>query len=324
VSFAEHMFRVDDGELQAAMKPVSCPGHLQLARRMALSHRDLPLRMSELGLVHRNEAKGSMHGLFRLRQFTQDDGHVLCSSDQVEGEVARFCASLSRLYGAFGFDRVRAAFSSRPEKRLGDDRLWDKAEQALMEAAKGAGLECSLSPGEGAFYGPKLEFILDDRAGRSWQCGTIQLDFFLPERFGVTYADRDGSRRAPVMLHRAILGSLERFIGILLEHSRGRLPPWLAPEQVSVLPVGPEQSADAERILEVLRQEGLRVDVHPGDQTLSARVRQAHQSSVPFALVVGEREVQEGSVVLREGKRQRSIRLEHAVEELRQRCAEPL
>ena len=299
-SFSTGMFKLAGDDVPSAIKPVSCPGHLEMARRMALSYRDLPLRLAELGLVHRDEPSGVLHGLFRLRQFTQDDGHVLCEEAHVAGEVARFCASLRAFYGALGFDELRVGFSTRPAERAGDDALWDRAEALLASAAEQAGLAPVLQPGEGAFYGPKLELSLGDRTGRSWQCGTIQLDLVLPERFDVNYVDASGERRRPVMLHRAMLGSLERFIGVLLEHYHGQLPAWLAPEQVVVAPVGAAHRAYAAELAERLRTASLRARLDAGDATLSWRIRDAHALGVPLLCVVGDREVEARSVAVRE------------------------
>ncbi len=231
-SFPEGMF-VLQAE-QAALKPVSCPGHVEIFRRRAASFRDLPVRLAELGVVHRDEPSGTLQGLFRLRQFTQDDGHVFCAPDQIQDEVVRFLRGLFDLYAAFGFHDVAVALSLRPEKRTGSDEIWDRAEALLASSAERAGLEYTEQPGAGAFYGPKLELSLRDCFGRAWQCGTIQLDFVLPESFDIHYVDSGGARRRPAMLHRALYGSVERFLGVLLEHHGGVLPAWLAPDQVVV------------------------------------------------------------------------------------------
>lgn len=320
--FRQNMFVMADEEV--AVKPVSCPGHLEILRRRAPSYRELPLRYSELGLVHRNEPSGTLHGLFRLRQFTQDDGHVFCSAEQIESEVARFCQSLSALYRALGFEQVEVSFASRPDERAGTDAVWDRAEQLLQSAAERAGLAPRLAPKAGAFYGPKLEFALPDRQGRSWQCGTIQLDLVLPERFDVAYVDATGARLRPFMLHRATLGSLERFLGILLEHHAGRLPPWLVPDQVAVLPVEAEHDEYARRVEAALKGAELRVVRDARDESLARRVAQAHESGVPFSLVVGGRERAAASVSLRDASGQRSLPLEAAVALLVEQCRPPL
>ncbi len=237
--FRANMFVLADNEgdgSAAALKPVSCPGHLQIVARRAPSYRELPIRLGELGLVHRNEPSGSLMGLFRLRQFTQDDGHILCEDAQIDAEVERFCRSLCHFYEAMGFGQVSVAFSTRPTERAGNDEVWDRAESVLLAAVQRAGLDPVIQPGQGAFYGPKLEFVLKDRLDREWQCGTIQLDFVLPERFGVQYIDAAGARQTPVLLHRALLGSLERFLGVLLEHHAGALPPGSPPSRSSSPP----------------------------------------------------------------------------------------
>lgn len=298
--YRDDMFRFDDGKEPVALKPVSCPGHLEIVKRRRLSYRDLPLRVSEFGLVHRHEPSGSLHGLFRLRQFTQDDGHIWCLPGQLDAEVKGFAAGLLAFYRVFGFDRFDVKLSTRPASRVGDDALWARAESLLGNAASEAGLAWSEQPGGGAFYGPKLEFSLRDGWGRLWQCGTIQLDMVLPERFGLQYASSDGRREAPMMLHRALFGSLERFMGVLLEHSAGRLDPWLAPEQVRVLPVSESHGREACALAAALNQTKLRVgvDVDPG--TLALRIHRAHADGVPFVVILGQREIDSGSATLRE------------------------
>jgi threonyl-tRNA synthetase len=320
--FRENMFLMADEAL--AVKPVSCPGHLEILRRRAPSYRELPLRYCELGLVHRNEPSGTLHGLFRLRQFTQDDGHVFCAAEQVEAEVARFCQSLVKLYGALGFEQVEVSFASRPDERAGTDEVWDRAEGLLQQAAARAGIVPVLAPKAGAFYGPKLEFALPDRLGRRWQCGTIQLDLVLPERFDVVYVDAAGARLRPLMLHRATLGSLERFLGIVLEQYDGRLPAWLAPDQIVVLPIEAEQHDYAQHVAGELRAAGLRVVSDVSRETLARRVALAHEHGIPYAAVVGRREQQARSLSLRHADAQRVVALDEAVRELGQACAPPL
>lgn len=320
--FKENMFVLEDETL--AVKPVSCPGHLEILRRRAPSYKDLPLRYSELGLVHRNEPSGTLHGLFRLRQFTQDDGHVFCDEDQMEAEVARFCGSLVRLYAALGFEQVEVSFASRPDERAGSDAVWDRAEQLLQQAARRAGLDPVHVPRGGAFYGPKLEFALPDRLGRRWQCGTIQLDLVLPERFDVEYVAASGARHRPLMLHRATLGSLERFLGIVLEHHEGRLPAWLAPDQVSVLPVDEAHREYAQAVAAELRGASLRAVVDSRGESLARRVALAHDQGIPHVLVVGDRERGSLSVSLREGRGQRVLPLTEASAHLATACAPPL
>jgi threonyl-tRNA synthetase len=298
-NFREHMFAFSDDGKSAAMKPVNCPGHAQIVKRRSLSYRDLPLRLAEFGIVHRDEPSGVLHGLLRLRQFTQDDGHVFLAESDVLREVAEFCNSLYDFYRALGFTDIAVNFASRPAQRAGSDEVWDRAERALENAARRAGLGCRHKPGEGAFYGPKLEFELQDRHGRSWQCGTIQLDFVLPERFDLGYDDSSGKRVRPAMLHRAMLGSLERFLGILLEQHGGRVPAWLAPEQVRVLPVHREQRGYAEELVARLRERDLRATVDAGEETLGRRIAKAHDLCVPLLWVVGAREVSDGTVAER-------------------------
>ncbi len=299
-NFRENMFQLaDEGGRALALKPVSCPGHIQLVQRMNPSYRDLPLRLCEFGLVHRSEPSGSLHGLFRLRQFTQDDGHIFCAEEQLRDEVSRFCRSLKAFYADFGFEDVEVAFSSRPAQRAGGDAVWDLAEALLLEAAQQAGLHCRMQPGQGAFYGPKLEFVLKDRLGRDWQCGTIQLDLVLPERFDLSYVDASGQKRRPMMLHRAMLGSLERFIAILLEHHEGALPAWLAPEQVVVASVGEEAAEHARRFAAALREAGCRARVDARAESLSRKIVDAHQAGAPWLVVVGKREVEKNAVRLR-------------------------
>lgn len=336
--FHDNMFACGEGAEESALKPVSCPGHIQLVKRLAPSWRDLPLRYSELGLVHRDEASGTLHGLMRLRQFTQDDGHIFCTEEQVFDEAARFCRDLPAFYRRFGFDELSVALSLRPENRLGDDAAWDRAESVLEEVARSMGLPLEIQPGAGAIYGPKLEFLLRDRRGRVWQCGTIQLDFVMPQRFDVRYVDASGEKRHVVMLHRALYGSLERFLGLLLEQHGAALPAWLAPEQVAVVPVTPEQPAQlehAERVRARLEAAGLRVRLDADSETLSRRIAIAHHLGVPFVVVIGDREVASGqlSVRGRDGKDERAGReskdgrggqwtaaVEEAVAELARRC----
>ncbi|MFP2907813.1 threonine--tRNA ligase [Pyxidicoccus sp. 3LFB2] len=320
-NFRENMFLVEDGARQLAVKPVSCPGHIELVQRMAPSYRDLPLRLGEFGLVHRSEPGGALHGLFRLRQFTQDDGHIFCAEEQVQQEVVRFARSLKDFYAGFGFDDVQVAFSSRPPVRAGEDAVWDKAESWLLSAAKEAGLECQMQPGQGAFYGPKLEFVLKDRLGRAWQCGTIQLDLVLPERFDLRYVDASGAKLRPVMLHRALLGSLERFIGVLLEHHGGALPAWLAPEQVVVASVGDAAGDYAERFAARLREAGCRARADIRSESLSKKIVDAHGDGAPWLVVVGKREVEAGAVRLRQRDgAQRDLPWDDAVAELAAAC----
>ena len=320
--FREGMLVVE-GEARA-LKPVSCPGHMELVRRLGPRWSELPLRIAEFGLVHRDEPSGALHGLFRLRQFSQDDGHLFCREDQVGDELAGFVRSLRALYAALGFEDMQVAFSSRPARRLGDEALWNRAEALLADAASAAGLVWSQQPGEGAFYGPKLEFVLRDRLGRAWQCGTIQVDLVLPERFELSFPDGAGGRHRPVVLHRALVGSLERFLGILLEHHRGRLPAWLAPEQVVVASIEPGGAAHARNALRALREAGLRARLDDRDEALSRKVADAHRLAVPYLVAAGPRDEAKRSVRLREASgAQRDVHLESLGAEVLGLCAPP-
>ena len=297
---ADTMFHFvqEDGRAWA-VKPVSCPGHIQIFNQRLRSFRDLPMRYCEFGCVHRDEPSGALHGLMRARQFTQDDAHVFCTADQVEAEVRHFCRLQQQIYADFGFDRFEVRFSTRPEQRHGDDALWDKAEGALEAAARAAGLDPILQPGEGAFYGPKLEFHLQDRLGRWWQCGTVQLDAVLPERMGAAYRDEQNGRAVPLILHHAVLGSLERFIGILLEHHDGALPVWLAPEQIVIASIGSDQGDYAAELCCRFVAAGLRAVLDDGPDTIARKIVAAHEASIPLVGVVGAREARNGTIALR-------------------------
>jgi threonyl-tRNA synthetase len=324
--FRADMFVLVDEGRASALKPVSCPGHIGIFAHAAPSYRDLPMRLAEMGVCHRDEPRGALSGLFRLRQFTQDDGHVFCSEDQVVDEVARFCAGLARFYPAFGFAAPRVLLSTRPPARAGADALWDRAEAALAEAARAAGVHAEPNPGGGAFYGPKLEFVLADRSGRAWQCGTIQLDMILPERFDLGYVAAGGQRVRPVMLHRALYGSIERFMAVLLEHHGVALPAWLAPVQAWLAPVGasPEVARATAALATRLAAAGVRVSVEDQNASLARRVRDAHEHGVPWLLVVGAREAAAGTVNLRAvrgGAPPRELPSEAAVAELAAACA---
>ncbi|WP_428246582.1 threonine--tRNA ligase [Ferrovibrio sp.] len=298
--FGDNMFSLDDGHRSFALKPMSCPCHVQVFRKRVRSFRELPLRFAEFGACHRNEPSGALQGLMRTRAFVQDDAHIFCREDQIVQEVANFARMLRRVYGDFGFPDFRVGFSTRPASRAGDDALWDHAEAALAEAAKAAGLDCIEQPGEGAFYGPKLDFILRDARGRDWQCGTVQLDFVLPERLDAEYADAENQRRRPVMIHHAVLGSLERFIGMLLEHHEGRLPFWLAPDQVLVASIKPEQAGYAEEVAAAIEAAGFRAVADLRPERLSQKLHDAHAQHIPVLLAVGAAEVEKGSVAWRE------------------------
>ncbi|WP_430398881.1 threonine--tRNA ligase [Ferrovibrio sp.] len=298
--FGDNMFALDDGHRPFALKPMSCPCHVQVFRKRVRSFRELPLRFAEFGACHRNEPSGALQGLMRTRAFVQDDAHIFCREDQIVQEVANFARMLRQIYGDFGFPDFRVGFSTRPQSRAGDDALWDRAEAALAEAARSAGLNCIEQPGEGAFYGPKLDFILRDARGRDWQCGTVQLDFVLPERLDAEYVDSDNQRRRPVMIHHAVLGSMERFIGMLLEHYEGKLPFWLAPEQVLVASIKPDQAEYAEEVAAALEEAGFRAVADLRPERLSQKLHDAHAQHIPVLLAVGAAEMQQGKVAWRE------------------------
>jgi threonyl-tRNA synthetase len=297
--FGSNMFMVDDGERAFALKPMSCPGHVQIFNNRVRSYRDLPVRLCELGACHRNEPSGVLAGLVRTRAFTQDDAHIFCRDDQVEEEIQRFCCLLRTIYADFGFPEFTVRFSTRPAVRAGSDAVWDRAETALESAARAAGLTYSCQPGEGAFYGPKLEFMLRGSHEREWQCGTIQLDFVLPERLDVAYIDANSQQIRPVMIHHAILGSLERFAAILLERHGGHLPLWLAPEQVVVAPVGDQQIEYARGVAAEFESRDLRVVVDERSESLSRRIVRARERGIPVFVAVGKREERDGTVTVR-------------------------
>ena len=282
-----------------ALKPMNCPAHVQIFKHGTKSYRDLPLRMAEFGCCHRNEPHGALHGLMRVRQMTQDDAHIFCREDQIAGETERFLALFNRVYGDMGLTEITYKLATRPETRAGDDATWDRAETALAEALTAAGLEFDYAEGEGAFYGPKLEFHLTDAIGRTWQAGTFQLDYVLPERLEAVYIGEDGERHRPVMLHRAVFGTFERFIGLLIEHYAGRLPLWLAPRQVVVAPIVSDANAYAEEVVAELRARGLRAEADLRNEKINYKVREHSVGKVPVILAVGQREMAERSVSLR-------------------------
>ncbi len=298
--FRQSMFTVEaDEDKTLAVKPMNCPCHVQIFKQGLKSYRDLPLRMAEFGSCHRNEPSGAMHGIMRVRAFTQDDAHIFCTPEQIVSETKAFCDLLKEIYKAFDFSDVRVKFSDRPETRAGSDAIWDLAEKSLMEASKAAALDFTLNPGEGAFYGPKLEFVLTDAIGRDWQCGTLQVDFVLPERLDAEYVGEDGKRHRPVMLHRAIFGSFERFIGMLIEHYAGKFPLWLAPTQIVVAPITTEAAVYGEKILAELRAHGLRAEIDTRNEKINYKIREHSLKKVPIIMVVGAREAEEGTVALR-------------------------
>ncbi len=323
--FRENMFITGAEDKVLAIKPMNCPCHVQIFNQGLKSYRDLPLRMAEFGSCFRNEPSGALHGLMRVRSFTQDDAHIFCSPDQIISETKIFCDLLLSIYKDFGFEEVKVKFSDRPEVRAGDDETWDKAEAALKEATEAAGLEWSLNPGEGAFYGPKLEFVLRDAIGRDWQCGTLQVDFVLPERLDADYIGEDGHKHRPVMLHRAILGSFERFLGILIENFAGRFPLWLAPQQVIVASITSDHNDYAQEVCDLLKSKGLSCDTDFRNESINYKIREHSHAKVPAILVVGKKEVENRTVAMRRlgGKTQEILALDEAVDKLSSEAARP-
>ena len=297
--FRDNMFTTHVDDRDYAIKPMNCPGHVQLFNQGLRSYRDLPIRIAEFGIVHRNEPSGTLHGLLRARRFTQDDAHVFCTEDQLQAEVSTLIELTYRMYKDFGFEDIEVALSTRPKQRVGEDALWDRAEDALARALEEKGIEYVVQPGEGAFYGPKHEFVLRDSIGRRWQCGTIQVDFSMPGRLDASYVTDDGSKQVPVMIHRAILGSLERFIGILIEDTEGKLPFWLAPIQAIILNITDRQQSFASETEKFLRKQGLRVETDLRNEKIGYKIRESTLRRIPFLLVVGDREAEEGSVAVR-------------------------
>ncbi|MBI1174742.1 MAG: threonine--tRNA ligase [Sideroxydans sp.] len=298
-NYRENMFTTASENRDYAVKPMNCPGHVQIFNHGLNSYRDLPLRLAEFGSCHRNEPSGALHGLMRVRGFTQDDAHIFCAERQVESEVADFIVMLQKVYADFGFSEVLVKLSTRPEKRVGTDETWDKAEAALEAALRQNRLEFDIQPGEGAFYGPKIEFTLKDTLGRLWQCGTIQLDFNLPVRLGAEYVDEDNTRKPPVMLHRAIVGSMERFIGILIEHYAGAFPLWLSPVQMVVMNISQAQEEYAASVTEALRAAGLRVQLDLRNEKITYKIREHSLQKLPYQLIVGDKEMAAGLIAVR-------------------------
>ena len=298
--FHQHMFCIQDGDERVmAIKPMNCPCHIQIFKQGIKSYRDLPIRMAEFGSCHRNEPSGALHGLMRVRAFVQDDAHIFCTVDQIIDETQRFCTLLQGVYQALGFCEVVVKFSDRPPIRAGEDHVWDQAESALKEAAQAAGLDFVLNTGEGAFYGPKLEFVLKDSIGRDWQCGTLQVDFVLPERLDAAYIAKDGKKNRPVMLHRAIFGSFERFIGVLLEHYNGKLPLWLSPVQVVVTTITDEAKDYAMAVVETLSKAKIRVEFDDRNEKISYKIREHSLQKIPYILAIGKKEDQDQTVAVR-------------------------
>ena len=324
--FGENMFTASsEDDRTLALKPMNCPGHVQIYRQGITSYRDLPLRMAEFGSCHRNEPSGALHGIMRVRAFTQDDAHIFCTEDQINSETIAFCNLLLDVYRDFGFEDVRVKFSDRPEVRAGSDETWDKAEAALRDATAAAGIATELNPGEGAFYGPKLEFVLRDAIGRDWQCGTLQADFVLPNRLDAEYVDEDGSRKRPVMLHRAILGSLERWIGILIEQYAGRMPAWLAPVQCVVAPITEVANDYAQDVAARFKSAGFRVETDMRNEKIGYKVREHSVAKVPFIIAVGGREAESQSIALRRlgSDKQETLSLDEAIDALGQEILPP-
>jgi threonyl-tRNA synthetase len=301
-NYREYMFTTESEKRDYAVKPMNCPGHVQIFNQGVKSYRDLPLRIAEFGSCHRNEPSGALHGLMRVRGFVQDDAHIFCTEEQIQAEAGDFVDLLRRVYADFGFEQILVKLSTRPPKRIGDDAIWDRAEAALKATLDAKGLDWDLNPGEGAFYGPKIEFSLKDSLGRVWQCGTLQLDFALPERLGAEYVAEDNTRRTPVMLHRAILGSLERFIGILIEHYAGAMPAWLAPVQAIVINISEAQACYVAGVAETLKKAGFRAEADLRNEKISYKIREHSLQKLPFQLVVGDKEVAAQLVAVRSRK----------------------
>jgi threonyl-tRNA synthetase len=326
-NYRDHMFiaEVEDEARTLVVKPMNCPAHVQIFNEGLKSYRELPIRMAEFGSCHRYEPSGSLHGIMRVRGFVQDDAHIFCTHEQITPETTSFCKLLLACYKDLGFEEVRVKLATRPENRIGSDAVWDQAEKALAEATSAAGLDYVLNPGEGAFYGPKLEFVLRDSIGRDWQCGTLQVDFNTAERLGAAYIAQDGNRHAPVMLHRAIVGSLERFIGVLIEHFAGKFPLWLAPVQVTVATVVADADSYAHEVVQALKAAGLRVTLDTENQTVNYKVRQLSLAKTPNLLVLGRREAENRTVTLRKlgVEKQESLALEAAISMLAAEAVPP-
>ena len=297
--YRDNMFTTESEKRDFALKPMNCPGHILIFKQGIKSYRDLPLRYGEFGQCHRNEPTGGLHGIMRVRGFTQDDGHIFCTEEQILKECVDYTTLLQKVYTDFGFKNIIYKVATRPEARIGSDESWDKAEAALIESLRASGCEFEISPGEGAFYGPKIEYTLKDAIGRQWQCGTIQVDFSMPERLDAEYVGEDGARHRPVMLHRAIVGSLERFIGILIEEHAGALPTWLAPEQVSVLTITDSQADYARKVAKTLQSQGLRVNLDLRNEKITYKIREHSLQKQPYILVVGDKEMAAGAVSVR-------------------------
>ena len=316
--FQEYMYTTDADEKTFAIKPMNCPGHVQVFNQGLKSYKDLPLKISEFGKVHRYEPSGALHGLMRVRAFTQDDAHIFCTHEQITEESLKVTNLILDIYKSFGFENVKLKFSDRPDKRVGSDEVWDQSEKALLDAIKASGLKYEVNKGEGAFYGPKIEFVLIDAIGREWQCGTLQVDFNLPGRLDATYVASDGSKQIPVMLHRAMFGSLERFIGILIEHHAGKFPFWLSPDQVAVLPISNEQNDYAIKVKMLLEKKGLRSIIDVRNEKINYKIREHSVSKIPILMICGAKEVQNKTITIRRlgQEQQQTMDLEEAMKEL--------
>ena len=324
--FQEHMFMAKgDDEKVLALKPMNCPGHVQIYKQGLKSYKDLPIRMAEFGSCHRNEPSGALHGIMRVRQFTQDDAHIFCMNSQITSECVKFCELLQQIYKDFGFAELKVKFSDRPSIRAGDDATWDKAETALIVAIEAAGISYTLNPGEGAFYGPKLEFVLTDAIGRDWQCGTLQVDFVLPDRLGAFYVDVDGDKKNPVMLHRAILGSLERWIGILIEQYSGRMPLWLSPIQVMICSIVDSTNDYIYEIKKELDKSRIRCEIDLRNEKIGYKIREHSSQAIPIIVVIGKQEQENKSVAVRYlgSKKQEFLSLNEFLENLANKCMPP-
>jgi len=323
--FREHMYVTESEERTFALKPMNCPGHVEIFRQSLKSYRDLPLRMAEFGSCHRYEPSGALHGLMRVRAFIQDDAHIFCTEDQITSETELFCDLLMSVYRDLGFEEVRIKFADRPETRAGEDAVWDQAEDALRQAIEAAGLPYTMNPGEGAFYGPKLEFVLRDAIGRDWQCGTLQVDFVLPERLDASYIGEDSQRHRPVMLHRAIFGSFERFIGVVIEHYAGRLPMWLSPVQIVLATITNDGDDYAREVAGLLRAAGLRAELDLRNEKIGYKVREHSLKKVPVIAAIGRREADERALALRRlgSKDQQVLALDDAIDTLSREAAMP-
>ena len=298
--YGENMYTSETPDKKVfAIKPMNCPGHIQVFNQGIKSYRDLPLKITEFGKVHRYEPSGALHGLLRVRAFTQDDAHIFCSEDQITSECLNVTNLILDIYKDLGFEKVILKYADRPEVRVGDDNIWDKAEASLLEAIKASKLEYSVNKGEGAFYGPKIEFVLRDAIGRDWQCGTLQVDLNLPNRLGATFVDKDGTKKVPVMIHRALFGSLERFIGILIEHYAGKLPFWISPLQAVIIPISDEFDDYAKRIFKQVSISGINCEIDLKNHNLNYKIREHSLAKVPILLICGKKEVDSNSVTIR-------------------------